>query len=229
MVPIWCFCCFCFCFCVFVVCKSEKSWGISGFGRIGRLVARVALQSNDVELVAVNDPFITTDYMVWWSLYISVSGILFLLTMVKWVTSCFWFVIGKCRLTCSSMTVFMATGSIMMLRLRIPRHFSLVRSLSQFLVSGGVWIFLNCMAVWLEKKWEIWVWDSMCYFFWLIFRNPEEIPWAETGADYVVESTGVFTDKDKAAAHLKVWFPIIWFSDCGFMKLIIMLILVCNL
>ena len=44
----------------------------------------------------------------------------------------------------------------------------------------------------------------MCYFFWLIFRNPEEIPWAETGADYVVESTGVFTDKDKAAAHLKV-------------------------
>jgi hypothetical protein len=25
----------------------------------------VALQSDDVELVAVNDPFITTDYMVW--------------------------------------------------------------------------------------------------------------------------------------------------------------------
>ncbi|KAA3475491.1 glyceraldehyde-3-phosphate dehydrogenase 2, cytosolic-like [Gossypium australe] len=38
--------------------------GINGFGRIGRLVARVALQSNDIELVAVNDPFITTDYMV---------------------------------------------------------------------------------------------------------------------------------------------------------------------
>lgn len=36
----------------------------AGFGRIGRLVARVALQSEDVELVAVNDPFITTDYMV---------------------------------------------------------------------------------------------------------------------------------------------------------------------
>jgi glyceraldehyde 3-phosphate dehydrogenase len=36
------------------------------------------------------------------------------------------------------------------------------------------------------------------------YRNPEEIPWGEAGADYVVESTGVFTDKDKAAAHLKV-------------------------
>ncbi|KAF4364798.1 hypothetical protein F8388_018474, partial [Cannabis sativa] len=34
-------------------------------------------------------------------------------------------------------------------------------------------------------------------------RNPEEIPWGETGADFVVESTGIFTDKDKAAAHLK--------------------------
>lgn len=41
-----------------LVCDNE------GFGRIGRLVARVALQRDDVELVAVNDPFITTDYMV---------------------------------------------------------------------------------------------------------------------------------------------------------------------
>lgn len=38
-----------------------------GFGRIGRLVARVALQRDDVELVAINDPFITTDYMVLFS------------------------------------------------------------------------------------------------------------------------------------------------------------------
>ncbi|GJZ35197.1 retrovirus-related pol polyprotein from transposon TNT 1-94, partial [Tanacetum coccineum] len=28
-------------------------------------------------------------------------------------------------------------------------------------------------------------------------RNPEEIPWGEARAEYVVESTGVFTDKDK--------------------------------
>ncbi|KAI3851681.1 hypothetical protein MKX03_022326 [Papaver bracteatum] len=34
-------------------------------------------------------------------------------------------------------------------------------------------------------------------------RNPEEIPWAETGAKYIVESTGVFTDKDKVASHFK--------------------------
>ncbi|XP_059309583.1 glyceraldehyde-3-phosphate dehydrogenase GAPC1, cytosolic-like [Lycium ferocissimum] len=35
-------------------------------------------------------------------------------------------------------------------------------------------------------------------------RNPVEIPWAEAGAKNVVDSTGSFTDKDKAAtAHLK--------------------------
>nr|GEU74776.1 glyceraldehyde-3-phosphate dehydrogenase [Tanacetum cinerariifolium] len=36
-----------------------------------------------------------------------------------------------------------------------------------------------------------------------VIRNPEDIPWGEAGADFVVESTGVFTAKDKAAAHLK--------------------------
>lgn len=41
---------------------------LTGFERIGRLVARVALKRDDVELVAVNDPFITTDYMVYTTL-----------------------------------------------------------------------------------------------------------------------------------------------------------------
>jgi glyceraldehyde-3-phosphate dehydrogenase type I len=34
-------------------------------------------------------------------------------------------------------------------------------------------------------------------------KDPAAIPWGKHGADYVVESTGVFTAKDKAAAHLK--------------------------
>ena len=34
-------------------------------------------------------------------------------------------------------------------------------------------------------------------------KNPDEIPWAEFGADYIVESTGVFTTIDKAAMHFK--------------------------
>ncbi|KAL8124242.1 glyceraldehyde-3-phosphate dehydrogenase, cytosolic-like [Apium graveolens] len=109
--------------------------GINGFGRIGRLVARVILQSDDVELVAVNDPFITTDYMTYMFKYDTVHGI---------------------------------------------------------------W-----------KKNEITVKDEKTLLFGdkpvSVFgmRNPEEIPWGEAGADYVVESTGVFTDKDKAAAHMK--------------------------
>ena len=36
--------------------------GINGFGRIGRLVARACAQRDDVEVVAVNDPFIDLEY-----------------------------------------------------------------------------------------------------------------------------------------------------------------------
>ncbi|KHF97822.1 Glyceraldehyde-3-phosphate dehydrogenase-2C cytosolic [Gossypium arboreum] len=106
-----------------------------GFGRIGRLVARVALQRNDVELVAVNDPFISTDYMTYMFKYDSVHG--------QW------------------------------------KHHDLKVKDSKTLLFG-------------EKPVTVFG-----------IRNPEEIPWAEAGAEFVVESTGVFTDKDKAAAHLK--------------------------
>nr|AWQ35879.1 GAPDH [Koelreuteria bipinnata var. integrifoliola] len=109
--------------------------GINGFGRIGRLVARVILQRDDVELVAVNDPFITTDYMTYMFKYDSVHG--------QW------------------------------------KHHELKVKDNKTLLFG-------------EKPVTVFG-----------VRNPEEIPWGETGAEFVVESTGVFTDKEKAAAHLK--------------------------
>ncbi|KAK6931883.1 Glyceraldehyde 3-phosphate dehydrogenase, catalytic domain [Dillenia turbinata] len=109
--------------------------GINGFGRIGRLVARVALQNPDIELVAVNDPFISTDYMAYMFKYDTVHG--------QW------------------------------------KHHELKVKDSNTLLFG-------------EKPVTVFG-----------IRNPEEIPWGETGAVFVVESTGVFTDKEKAAAHLK--------------------------
>ena len=36
--------------------------GINGFGRIGRVILRAALERNDIEVVGVNDPFITPEY-----------------------------------------------------------------------------------------------------------------------------------------------------------------------
>jgi glyceraldehyde 3-phosphate dehydrogenase len=34
-------------------------------------------------------------------------------------------------------------------------------------------------------------------------RDPKELPWGSLGVDVVIESTGFFTDRDKAAAHLE--------------------------
>jgi len=47
---------------------------LPGFGRIGRLVLRVCLQRDDVEVVAVNDPFIEGEYMAYMLKYDSVHG-----------------------------------------------------------------------------------------------------------------------------------------------------------
>ncbi|CAO2829417.1 unnamed protein product [Amaranthus hypochondriacus] len=109
--------------------------GINGFGRIGRLVARIALQRDDVELVAVNDPFISTDYMTYMFKYDSVHG--------QW-----------------------------------KNHEVKVKD-SKTLLFGDKPVAVFALS------------------------NPEEIPWGETGAEFVVESSGLFIDKDKAAAHLK--------------------------
>ena len=34
-------------------------------------------------------------------------------------------------------------------------------------------------------------------------RDPKALPWGDLGVDVVVESTGIFTDRDKAAMHLE--------------------------
>jgi len=106
--------------------------GINGFGRIGRLVLRAALLKG-ADVVAVNDPFIALDYMVYMFKYDSTHGVY-------------------------KGDVSMADG---------------------MLVVDG-------------KK--IKVFNEM---------KPESIPWSSAGAEYVVESTGVFTTIEKASAHFK--------------------------
>lgn len=44
--------------------KMTYKVGINGFGRIGRLVARAALEHPEVQIVAINDPFMDLEYMV---------------------------------------------------------------------------------------------------------------------------------------------------------------------
>lgn len=51
--------------------------GVNGFGRIGRLCCRAAFENpenKDIEVVAINDPFMTTEYMVYQLNYDSVHG-----------------------------------------------------------------------------------------------------------------------------------------------------------
>merc|ERR1712168_1657658 len=106
--------------------------GINGFGRIGRLVLRAAL-ANGVSVVAINDPFIDLDYMVYMFKYDSTHG----------------------------------------------RYKGEVKLDGGKLVIDG-----NAIAVFNE-------------------RDPSQIPWGDNGAEYVVESTGVFTTIEKAGAHIK--------------------------
>lgn len=49
--------------------------GINGFGRIGRLLLRASLKNNtNIEIVGVNDPFLTPDYAAYMVKYDSIHG-----------------------------------------------------------------------------------------------------------------------------------------------------------
>ncbi|HEY4331112.1 MAG TPA: type I glyceraldehyde-3-phosphate dehydrogenase, partial [Ilumatobacteraceae bacterium] len=50
----------------------------------------------------------------------------------------------------------------------------------------------------------------------LQIRNPNELPWGDLGVDVVIESTGIFTDRPKAALHLDGGAPyVIVSAPCG--------------
>jgi len=107
--------------------------GINGFGRIGRLVLRASLENPDVEVVAVNDPFISVDYMEYMFKYDSTHG------------------------------QFKGT-----------------------LAHDKESITVNGKKIMVTQE-----------------KDPASIPWGKNGAEYVVESTGVFTVIEKAQAHIK--------------------------
>lgn len=48
--------------------------GINGFGRIGNLSFQAAMGKEEIEVVAINDPFITADYMAYMVKYDTVHG-----------------------------------------------------------------------------------------------------------------------------------------------------------
>jgi len=111
--------------------------GINGFGRIGRLVFRAGVENQSVSVVAVNDPFMDLDYMLYLLKYDSVhKGFDGTITTKK-------------------------EGS------------------AEFLVVNGMPV-----RIFHEK-------------------DPTAIGWGSVGADYVCESTGVFTAQEKASLHIK--------------------------
>ena len=106
--------------------------GINGFGRIGRLVFRAALNNPEIEVTGINDPFIDVEYMVYMLKYDTVHG------------------------------QFKGTIEVK---------------------DGKLVVDGKTIAVYGSMK-------------------PTEIPWKECGAEYIVESTGVFTTIDSASAHI---------------------------
>ena len=65
--------------------------GINGFGRIGRLVFRAALNNPKAQVNAINDPFMDNDYLIYLLKYDSVHGKIFLTTrQIQWRHSKSW-------------------------------------------------------------------------------------------------------------------------------------------
>ncbi|XP_062103290.1 glyceraldehyde-3-phosphate dehydrogenase GAPCP2, chloroplastic-like [Humulus lupulus] len=62
-------------FCLELKIGGKSKVGINGFGRIGRLVLRVAIFRDDIDVVAVNDPFIDAKYMAYMFKYDSTHGL----------------------------------------------------------------------------------------------------------------------------------------------------------
>lgn len=54
--------------------KKKVKIGINGFGRIGRLILRIASERDDVEVVGINDPFIDADYAAYMLKFDTVHG-----------------------------------------------------------------------------------------------------------------------------------------------------------
>ena len=48
--------------------------GINGFGRIGNLAFQAALEKGEVDVLAINDPFIDADYMAYMMKYDTIHG-----------------------------------------------------------------------------------------------------------------------------------------------------------
>ena len=61
--------------------------GINGFGRIGRLVCRAAVQNEKVQVKAINDPFMDLDYMVLYIISVNILAAARQLFYEKWYSS----------------------------------------------------------------------------------------------------------------------------------------------
>ena len=64
---------------------STVRLGINGFGRIGRLVFRSAMESKDAKVMAINDPFMDVDYLIYLLKYDSAHGKHLVITYISFL------------------------------------------------------------------------------------------------------------------------------------------------